>query len=73
LAIQVQVFRDNEPVITVPLQKIQFDGISDLRRIPYAADVKLDGLQSGRYVLLVTVIDRVAKASASQKFGFKVD
>jgi VWFA-related protein len=73
LAVQVQVFRDNEPVITTPLQKIQVEGTSDLRRLPYAADVTLEGLQPGRYVLLVTVIDRLAKASASQKFGFQVD
>jgi len=73
LAVQVQVFRDNEPVITMPLQKIQVEGISDLRRLPYAAEVKLDRLEPGRYLLLVTVIDRVAKASASQRFGFKVD
>lgn len=73
LAVQVQLFRDNEPVITTPLRKIQFAGASDLRRLPYAAEVNLEGLQPGRYLLLVTVIDRVAKASASQKFGFQVD
>jgi hypothetical protein len=73
LAVQVQLFRDNEPVITTPLHKIQVDGTSDLRRLPYAAELTLDGLQPGRYLLLVTVIDRVAKASASQKFGFQVD
>ena len=73
LAVQVQLFRDNEPVITTPLHKIQVEETSDLRRLPYAAEVTLDGLQPGRYVLLVTVIDRVAKASASQKFGFQVD
>jgi hypothetical protein len=73
LAVQVQLFRDNEPVITMPLHKIQIDATSDMTRLPYAAEVALDGLQRGRYVLLVTVIDRVAKASASQKFGFQVD
>ena len=73
LAIQVQVFRDNEPVITMPLQKIQVEGVSDLQRFPYAAELTLEGLQPGRYLLLVTVIDRVAKASASQKFGFRVE
>lgn len=73
LAVQVQLFRDNEPVITTPLHKIQVEGTSDLRRLPYAAEVTLDGLEPGRYMLLVTVIDRVAKASASQKFGFQVD
>ena len=73
LAVQVQLFRDNEPVITMPLHKIQIDALSDSRRLPYAAEVSLEGLRSGRYVLLVTVIDRVAKASASQRFGFQVD
>jgi hypothetical protein len=73
LAVQVQVFRDNEPVITTPSQKIQVEATSDLRRIPYAAEVALDSLQPGRYVLLVTVIDRLAKASASQKFSFQVE
>jgi hypothetical protein len=73
LAVQVQLFRDNEPVITMPLHKIQIDALSDSRRLPYAAEVNLEGLRSGRYLLLVTVIDRVAKASASQRFGFKVD
>ena len=73
LAVQVQLFRDNEPIITMPLHAIQVNALSDLRRIPYAAEVNLESLQSGRYVLLVTVIDRVAKASASQRFGFKVD
>jgi VWFA-related protein len=73
LAAQVQVFRDNEPVVTMPLDKIQVEGASDLLRLPYGAEVSLEGLQPGRYLLLVTVIDRVAKASASQKFGFQVD
>jgi VWFA-related protein len=73
LAVQVQLFRDNEPVITTPLHKIQVEGTSDLRRLPYAAELNLDGLQPGRYLLLVTVIDRRAKASASQRFGFQID
>jgi hypothetical protein len=73
LAVQVQLFRDNEPVLTTPVHKIQVEATSDLRRLPYAADVTLDGLQPGRYVLLVTVIDRLAKASASQRFSFQVD
>ena len=73
LVVQVQVFRDNEPVITTPLHKIQMEGVSDFVRLPYAAEVPLDTLAPGRYVLLVTVIDRLAKASASQRFGFQVD
>src|SRR6185436_3772863 len=50
LATQVQIFRDNEPVITTPLRKLTPNG-ADLRRIPYSAEVKLDQLRPGSYVL----------------------
>jgi VWFA-related protein len=73
LAVQVQVFRDNEPVITDPLHKISVAGVTDLSRLPYAADLTLSTLQPGRYVLQVTVIDRLAKSSASQRFTFEVE
>ncbi|PYS69725.1 MAG: hypothetical protein DMF73_14190 [Acidobacteria bacterium] len=73
LAVQVQIFRDDEPVITTPLHKIQTEGSIDMQRVPYAADVSLSGLQAGAYVLRVTVIDRLAKTSASQKLSFQVD
>jgi len=73
LAVQVQVFRDNEPVITTPLHKIQSEGLPDVGRVPYAADVMLNDLQPGAYVLQVTVIDRLSKSSASQKISFQVE
>jgi hypothetical protein len=73
LAVQVQVFRDNEPIITTPLHQISIEGLSDMTRLPYAAEVRIEDLQPGRYVLQVTVIDRLAKASASQRFSFEVD
>ena len=72
LAVQVQVFRDNEPVITTPLHKLTTEGL-DARRVPYAADVRLDELQPGAYVLLVTVIDLRGKSSASQRTNFQID
>jgi VWFA-related protein len=73
LAVQVQVFRDNEPVITTPLHKIPTDAPVDAQRVPYAADVSLSGLRPGAYVLQVTVIDRLAKASATRKLSFYVE
>jgi VWFA-related protein len=72
LAVQVQVFRDNEPVITEPLHKIQIEGVSDLTRVPYAAELAMEDLQPGRYVLQVTIIDRLAKTSASQHYNFDI-
>jgi len=72
LAVQVQIFRDNQPVVTTPLHKINTEGI-DVQRVPYAADVRLDDMQPGAYVLQVTVIDRLGKSSTSQKINFLID
>jgi hypothetical protein len=73
LAVTVQVFRDNEPVITTPLHPIATEKVKDLQRIPYGADVALNDLSSGAYVLQVTVIDRRAKSSATQRYVFQIE
>ena len=73
LAVQVQLIRDNEPVITTPLKKIETEGTTDLTRLPYAAEIPLQALSAGRYLLKVTVIDRIAKTSASQQLDFQID
>jgi VWFA-related protein len=73
LAVQIQLLRDNEPVMTKTLQKIETDGIADLTRLPYAAEIPLQDLPVGRYLLKVTVIDRIAKTTASQQLDFQVD
>src|SRR5262252_154651 len=72
LAVQVQIFRDDEPVITNPLHKIQTEGLPDIGRVPYAAEVRLEDLQPGAYMLQVTVIDRLSKSSTSQRVSFQV-
>ncbi|CAN5753902.1 hypothetical protein BH18ACI4_BH18ACI4_12230 [soil metagenome] len=71
VAAQVQVLRDNQPVITTPLKKIATDGV-DLDRLPYAADLSLADLPAGKYVLQVTAVDRVSKTSASQQNRFSI-
>ena len=70
VAVQVQIVRDEQPVTTTALKKISVDGITDLTKIPYASEVSLSGLPSGRYLLQVTVVDRVSKKSASQPSRF---
>jgi VWFA-related protein len=72
VAVQVQVVRDDQPVITTALRKIGTDGVADLTRLPYAAEIQLSDLQTGRYVLHVTVIDRVAKRSISKETQFEI-
>jgi hypothetical protein len=73
VAIQVQIVRDEQPVTTTALKKITVAGIPDLTKIPYAAEVSLNGLPAGRYLLQVTVVDRISKKSASQQSRFEIN
>ena len=72
VALQIQVFRDNQPVLTTPLRKVATDGIADLARIPYAAELSLEGLPAGHYLLKITAIDRIAKTSTTQSVKFEI-
>jgi VWFA-related protein len=71
-AVQVQVIRDDQPVITTALRKVTTEGVLDLARLPYAAEIPLSQLLPGRYLLQLTVIDRVSKQSASRQTHFDV-
>jgi VWFA-related protein len=72
VALQIQIFRDDQPVVTKPLVKIATAGMTDLARLPYGEDLSLGELPAGRYVLQVTAIDRAAKASATRRTSFIV-
>jgi VWFA-related protein len=72
VAVQVQVVRDDQPVVTTVLRKLNTDGVADLTRIPYAAEIPLNELLPGRYLLNVTLIDRVSKQSTSRQTHFDV-
>jgi VWFA-related protein len=72
VAVQVQVIRDDQPVITTALRKITTDAVTDVTRLPYAAEIPLDNLQPGRYLLQVSVIDRVSKQSTTRQTHFDV-
>ncbi len=72
IAVQVQVIRDDQPVITTALRKLSTDGVLDLTRLPYAAEIPLNELVPGRYLLQVTVIDRTSKQSATRQTHFDV-
>jgi hypothetical protein len=73
VAIQIQIMRDDQPVMTTTQRKVATEGLTDLEHLPYAADIPLDGMRPGHYLLQVTVIDRNAKTSASQQVGFDVE
>lgn len=73
IALQVQVFRDDQPVITTPLRKLSTEGVTDLASLPYAAELPLAGLASGSYALQITTIDRVSRTTATQRAKFMVE
>ncbi len=73
VALQIQVFRDDQPVFTAPLIKLSTEGVADMARIPYAAELALASFPAGRYVLQVTAIDRSAKTTATQRTSFVVE
>ncbi len=73
VALQVQIFRDNQPVLTAPLTKLSTEGFTDTLRLPYMAELSLASFPAGSYVLQLTAIDRPAKASASQRVSFVIE
>jgi VWFA-related protein len=73
VALQIQIFRDDQPVFTAPLKAVSTEGLNDATRIPYAAEMALATFPAGRYVLQITAIDRAAKTSATQRTGFIVE
>jgi hypothetical protein len=73
VALQLQLVRDGQPVVTTPPQKVTVNQAPDATGIPYAAEMSLAGLPAGRYLLHVTVVDRVAKRSASQETRFEIE
>ncbi|HEU4770033.1 MAG TPA: VWA domain-containing protein [Pyrinomonadaceae bacterium] len=72
VAIQVQVVRDDQPVITTALRKIGIDAFTDLARLPYAAEIPLSSLPPGRYMLQISIIDRVSKQSTTRQTHFDI-
>jgi hypothetical protein len=73
LVMQAQVLRDRQPVITTQLKQISIAGLHALDQIPAGADLSIESLTPGRYLLLITVIDRTSKTSASQEMRFAVE
>jgi len=72
VAVQVQVIRDDQPVLTTAVRKITTEGVADLERLPYAAEIPMNDMKPGRYLLQVSIIDRVAKQSTTRQTHFDV-
>lgn len=72
LEAQIQVLRGNAPVLT--FDKLKVDPGADVAHgIAYGAEIPLDALAPGRYVLQLTVTNRAAQANASGRTLFIVE
>ncbi len=72
LEAQIQVLRDETPVLTFDKLKVE-PGADFARGIAYGAEIPLDALTPGRYILQLTVTDRAAQANASAQTLFIVE
>jgi VWFA-related protein len=72
VAVQIQIFRDDRPVVTDEPRKVAAQG-QDYSRLAYGAEISLNALTVGRYVLQVTATDRITKKTASQRVDFTVE
>jgi VWFA-related protein len=73
VTIQLRIVRDDQPIFTGPVVKLATEGVDDLNRIPYAAEISLRTLSAGSYVLQLTATDNAAKSSATQRVKFLVE
>ena len=73
VALQVQILRDDQPVMTTAQRKVEVNGQTDPARLAYAAELPLEFMTPGYYVLQVTVVDRIAKTSATQRTNFEIE
>ena len=72
LSMRVQVYRDDQVVVSTPLKPVVIDKQKDSQRIPINAEVSLAGFQSGRYLLELTVEDRATQKKAKQQTAFYI-
>jgi VWFA-related protein len=73
LEAQIKISRGGQAIVTSPLRKVVVEAGADAARIPYGADIALQTLPAGRYLLQVTVSDRAAKTSATQQISFEIE
>jgi len=72
VALQVQIFRDDQPVFTAPLIKLKTEGAAT-STLPYMAELNLSTFLPGRYVLQITAIDRAGKSSTARRTRFVIE
>ena len=65
--------RHGTSVVTTPVRKLSTEGMTNLARIPYGGQFPLESLPGGNYELQITITDRLAKTSATQRLPFQIN
>lgn len=73
VALQVQIFRDDQPVFTAPLSKLKANAETGNSTLPYMAELNLNTFPPGHYVLQITAIDRAGKTSTARRARFVIE
>lgn len=73
LTAQIKLSRDGQTIVTSPVRKLAIDATTDVARVPYGADIALQSLPPGRYLLQVSISDRVAQTSAVEQIFFEIE
>jgi VWFA-related protein len=71
VALRTRIYRDGSIILDGAETNLSTEG-QDPTRLAYAAEIPLERLAPGRYVLEVTATDRAAKATKSRRFSFEV-
>ena len=73
LEAQIQISRDGQTIVNSPPRKVTADPTADAARLPYGADIALQTLPAGRYLLQVKITDRKTNSSATQQATFDIE
>jgi hypothetical protein len=71
--VSTQVLRDEKVVVATKPSRLRTEGTTDLARIPYFAELNLEGMANGSYVLQVIATDRATQATTLQRMNFEIE
>ncbi|HUQ34139.1 MAG TPA: VWA domain-containing protein [Pyrinomonadaceae bacterium] len=71
--IQTQVLQGDRQIVSIPASKVPTEGSPDAARLPYWAEISLEQLPAGRYVLQVMATDRTTGTNAVERINFVVE
>lgn len=72
LEVRAGVLRNDRNVLMTPQAKVPYINATNQRGMPYWSEIPLSSLATGRYVLVVTVLDPKAHSTTSQQISFTI-